>query len=46
LGPSALGESRGENARVLFLDLLAINFEVVEDDCLVTVLTVWHPVGN
>ncbi len=44
--PGALGESRGGNVGVLFLDPLAIDFEVVEDDCLVTVLAVWRPTGD
>ena len=40
--PRLVGESRGGNVRILFAGPLAIDYEVVEDDRMVTVLAVWH----
>ena len=40
--PRSVGESRAGNVRILFLGPLAIDYEIVEDDCMVTVLAVWH----
>jgi hypothetical protein len=40
--PGLVGESRGGNSRVLFAAPLAIDYDVVEDDCMVTVLAVWR----
>jgi plasmid stabilization system protein ParE len=36
------GESRGDNLRVLFAAPLGIDFEVIEADRLVYILTVWR----
>jgi len=38
--PLAVGESRSGNIRVLVIPPLAVHYEVLEDDCLVNVMTV------
>jgi hypothetical protein len=40
--PQTLGESRHGNVRILVEDPLGIDFEVVEDDRIVYVLSVWR----
>ena len=40
--PRLAGESRGGNRRILFAGPLAIDYEVVEEDRMVTVLSVWY----
>ncbi len=40
--PLGVGESRTDNLRVLFVPPLAVDYEVLEDDCLVRVLKVWR----
>lgn len=40
--PTSAGESRDGNVRILFVGPLAVDFEVIEDDCMVTVLAVWR----
>ena len=42
LAPGMVGESRSGNARVLFAAPLAIDYEVIKDDRMVTVFTVWR----
>ncbi len=37
------GESRHGRLRILFVAPLAIDFEVMQDDCIARVLTVWRP---
>ncbi len=37
------GESRDGQLRILFAPPLAIDFEVIEDDRIARVLTVWRP---
>jgi hypothetical protein len=38
------GESRQGRVRILFIAPLAIDFEVVQDDRVARVLTVWRPI--
>lgn len=40
--PTTRGESRDENVRILFVAPLGVDFEVVEDDRIVYVLSVWR----
>ena len=40
--PLSCGESRGGSSRVFFVPPLGVDFEVHEDDRLVTVLAVWR----
>jgi hypothetical protein len=40
--PAAIGESRDENVRIMFVAPLGVDFEVVEDDRIVYVLSVWR----
>jgi plasmid stabilization system protein ParE len=40
--PRLVGESRGENRRILFARPLAIDYAVVEEDRMVEVLAVWY----
>lgn len=40
--PRACGESRGAMLRVMFAGPLGVEFEIVEDDQKVRVLTVWR----
>ncbi len=42
MAPLSVGESRGGNARIVFAGPLGIDYEVVEDDRMVTVLAVWR----
>ena len=41
-GPRLVGESRAGDLRVLFSGPLAIDYQIVEDDRMVTVLAVWY----
>ena len=40
--PGLVGESRGGNARVMFVRPLGVDYEVLEEDRTVRVLTVWR----
>jgi hypothetical protein len=40
--PQTHGESRDSNVRILFEDPLGVDFEIVEDDRIVFVLSVWR----
>jgi hypothetical protein len=40
--PEVQGESRGENVRVMFVRPICVDFEVLEQDRTVRVLTVWR----
>jgi hypothetical protein len=42
ISPREQGESRGGMVRVMFARPLAVEYEVIEDDCKVRVLTVWR----
>jgi plasmid stabilization system protein ParE len=42
VGPRLVGESRGGNRRVLFARPLAIDYQIAEEDRMVTVLAVWY----
>ncbi len=41
-----LGEYRSGRVRILYSPPLAIHFEVLEDDCIARVLTVWQPLRS
>ena len=43
MAPRLAGESRGGNLRILFAGPLAVDFEVLEEDRMVMVLSVWRP---
>ena len=39
--PAAVGESRPDGRRIAYQLPLGVGFEIIEDDCLVRVLSVW-----
>lgn len=40
--PHAVGEARSGSERILFVEPLAVAYDVNDDDCLVTVHAVWR----